>query len=62
MEALTAIGWAIWLIVAITALYETLGLQGICNMFPEGKRWWHFPAQCVAIGHFAAVAILNPWR
>lgn len=61
MEALKVIGWFIWLLLSILLVFEFVGINGICNMFPEGRRAWHRPAQFAALALFAAAAICNPW-
>jgi hypothetical protein len=62
MTALIAIGWALWLLVAVLVIFELVGFSGLARMFPEGRRAWQFPAQLASLGHFAAVILLNPWR
>ena len=61
MEALKIIGWFVWLLLSIALVFQFVGFSGICNMFPEGKRAWHLPAQLAAMTFFAAAAICNPW-
>ena len=62
MSALLAIGWAVWLFMAVVLVLDVVGWRGLTNMFPEGWRWWHLPAQLATLAHFAAVVHFNPWR
>lgn len=61
MEELKVIGWAMWLIIATFLMYSLVGISGIVNMFPEGRRWWQSPTQMASIIHFACVVLLNPF-
>ena len=62
MAHLFAIGWALWLLAAALGIYGTVGNAALVAMFPEGKRWWHFPSEVIALCHFALVVLYNPWR
>lgn len=61
MRALLSIGWFVWMLVAIYAVNVMHGFTGLVRMFPEGYRWWQFPAQLASLAHFAAVVLLNPF-
>jgi hypothetical protein len=61
MEALKIIGWFLWLIVSIMAVFELIGFSGLTRMFPEGQRGWHFPAQLASLAFFAGAVLCNPW-
>jgi len=61
MEALMVLGWAVWIVVSIALVYDFVGYSGLVSMFPEGRRWWHLPAQFLALGLFAAAVICHPF-
>ena len=61
MEALKVIGWFIALLISVALMFETIGMSGLVNMFPEGRRWWMRPAQLASITAFALIVLRNPW-
>jgi len=61
MNAFFAIGWAILLPLSMFAVFELIGMNGLVRMFPEGRRWWQFPAQLTALAVFAAIVINHPF-
>jgi polyferredoxin len=61
MEALKTIGWLVWLLFSMALVFEFVGYRSATNLFPEGRRAWHLPAQLAAMALFAAAAICNPW-
>lgn len=62
MEAMKTIGWLLWLLLSVLMVFEFVGYRVMLAYFPEGKRWWHFPAQVAALAFFAAAVLCNPWR
>lgn len=61
MTPIKTIVWFIFFIISLVLVFETIGLRGLVRMFPEGWRWWQFPAQLVTLAVFAAVVINNPF-
>lgn len=61
MTALYNIAWFIALILSIFGVFGCIGFRGLVNMFPEGRRWWHFPAQILALTIFAAAVLNHPF-
>ena len=61
MNELLTIGWFLWLIFSISGVFYFIELTGLCNIFPEGRRGWHFPAQLASLAFFAAAVLCNPW-
>ena len=63
MSAVYAICWFILLLLSIVFVFMVVGVRAAVAMFPEGWRWWLFPAQLIALGIFAAVVLFNPfWK
>jgi hypothetical protein len=60
MNALIAIGWFLWILIAMYIVNVFHGFAGIVRMFPEGWRW-HMPAQLMSLAHFAVVVLLHPF-
>ena len=60
MEHLITIGWFIAFIIAIFFIFRTVGYIGLCNMFPEGFRWYTYPLAYLSITIFALLIIFNP--
>lgn len=61
MTALLNIGWFVGFIVSIVTVFHFVGFSGLTNMFPEGKRDWHFPVQMSALAFFAVMVLCNPF-
>jgi len=61
MNAITAIGWFIALIVSIMCIFSMVGMHGMVSFFPEGRRWWQFPVQLASLALFAVVVINHPF-
>lgn len=61
MNAMYAIGWFIAAVISTVIVFQVIGFSGIVRVFPEGKRWWHLPAQLGSLAFFAAVVLLHPF-
>lgn len=61
MSALLHIGWAVWLLLSIALVFKMVGMRLMVNFFPEGQRWWQFPAQLASLGFFAAAVLNHPF-
>ena len=61
MTALLTIIWFIGLILSILGVFHFVGMSGLVNMFPEGRRSWMLPAQLLSLAVFAAVVINHPF-
>jgi len=61
MTALLTILWFIGLVISVTAIFQPVGLHRLVSMFPEGRRWWIFPAQLASLAAFAALSIFHPF-
>lgn len=61
MNALYVIIWFIVLLASILAVFEFVGMRTMVNFFPEGRRWWQFPAQIASLAVFAAVVLNHPF-
>jgi len=59
MSAFIAIGWFLWILIAmyIVNVLGGLGLPGC----PGGRQWWHIPAQLLGLAHLTAVVMLHPF-
>lgn len=62
MEALLAILWFVGIVIAVMMVYEFVGAEKMVRMFPEGRRWWLFPAQMASIAFLASLAINHPFK
>lgn len=61
MNATIAIFWFLGLLLSICVVFEVVGLRRMVQMFPEGNRWWLFPAQLGSLAIFAALVHYNPF-
>ncbi len=61
MNALLVIGWFIALLLSLGAVFQFVGLRTMLEFFPEGRRWWVFPAQLASLAFFAAVVHFEPF-
>ncbi|MBL4833610.1 MAG: hypothetical protein JKY26_06500 [Pseudomonas sp.] len=61
MSIFLGIVWFICLLVSIAAIFELIGFSGLVRMFPEGRRWWQFPAQVTSLIVFAVIVLLHPF-
>lgn len=61
MTALLAILWFLWLVVSWVLVFEFVGAAALVNMFPEGRKWWLFPAQVISLLSFAACVHFHPF-
>jgi len=62
MSNLYAICWFLMLAVSILSVFELVGMRSMVNFFPEGRRWWQFPAQFLSLAVFAAIVINHPFQ
>jgi hypothetical protein len=62
IEAAKVIGWFIGLIISIISVFQFVGISGIVNMFPEGRRWWMLPTQLLSLVIFAIVVLYHPFK
>ena len=44
--------WFLGMSLSIYLVFTFIGFNGLTNMFPEGKRAWHLPAQWAALFFF----------
>jgi hypothetical protein len=61
MTALLHILWFLGFALSIHLVFMFIGFNGLTNMFPEGKRAWHFPAQLLTLVFFALMVLYNPF-
>lgn len=61
MAALFTILWFIALIVSVLSVFHFIGMSGLVNMFPEGRREWMLPAQLLSLAVFAAIVLNHPF-
>lgn len=61
MTVVLLIVWSLLLLISVAGIYQTIGLHLMVQYFPEGKRWWMFPSQIVALAVFAAVITFHPF-
>ena len=61
MISLWAIGWFIIWLLSIWFIFAFVGMSGLVNMFPEGRRWWQFPVQLASIFFFGIMCIIHPF-
>lgn len=61
MTALITIAWLVCLLVALGLVFQFVGLRAMMTFFPEGRRWWIFPAQLASLAFFAAVVLCHPF-
>jgi hypothetical protein len=62
MQALLTIVWFLSLLISVDLIFVFVGFSGMTQMFPEGKRWWHFPVQLLTLAIFAAVVLFHPFK
>ena len=61
MESLMAFLWLVWLLASVWGVFQTVGAHLMVMYFPEGKRWWLFPSQIIALAFFAAAVHFHPF-
>lgn len=61
MSSLFALNWFLMLCVSVVAVFQLIGISSAVSLFPEGRRWWHFPAQIASLAIFAAVVLNHPF-
>ena len=61
MTAALNILWFLGFALSIHLVFMFVGFSGLTNMFPEGKRVWHLPAQLLTLVFFAAMVLYNPF-
>ena len=62
MQTLRIIGWTLALLLSLRLIFIFVGVQGLIQMFPEGKKWWILPVQWLCIILFTVLIIINPFR
>ena len=62
MSPLYAIMWFITLMVSICIVFRFIGIRTLIVYFPEGRRWWHLPAQLGSLAFFAVVVLNHPFK
>lgn len=61
MSAAYGIAWFVGLLFSMKLIFVFIGNIGMCSMFPEGFRWWSYPAALGSLAVFAAVALNHPF-
>lgn len=61
MNVIAILLWVVGTVISILAIYQTVGCHLMVSYFPEGKRWWIFPSQLVALSVFAAFMAFHPF-
>jgi hypothetical protein len=61
MESVMAFLWLAWLLVSVLGVFQTVGVRLMVMYFPEGRRWWLFPSQIIALAVFAAAVHFHPF-
>ena len=61
MTAVLNIAWFVGFALSIHLVFMFVGFNGLTNMFPEGKRVWHLPAQLATLIFFAGMVLCNPF-
>lgn len=61
MNSLFAISWFLLLLLSMVLIFNFVGMRAMCDFFPEGRRWWQFPAQLASLAFFAAVVLNHPF-
>lgn len=59
--AILGVLWFICFCVSTFLVLEFVGNLHLVSMFPEGKRWWMWPARIVALIIFANVIHYHPF-
>lgn len=61
MTEFFVLAWAVWLLLSANLVTAMAHQSALTSLFPEGRRWWHAPAQYAALVIFAAAVLCNPW-
>jgi hypothetical protein len=61
MHTLLSIGWFLLMMLSVYSVFATVGLHRMVQFFPEGKRWWMFPAQAASLTFYGAVMHYFPF-
>ena len=61
MTAVLNIFWFLGFVLSCLTVFHFIGFTGLTNMFPEGKRGWHLPAQLASLAFFATMVLCNPF-
>jgi hypothetical protein len=61
MSALLTILWFLGTCVSVWCVFHFIGFTGLTNMFPEGRRDWHLPAQLATLAVFATFVLNHPF-
>lgn len=61
MTPFLSILWAVGLLISIAGVFQLVGFASMVRMFPEGRRWWQFPAQLASLCFFGLMVLLNPF-
>ena len=61
MTAALNILWFVGFVLSMVLVFEFIGFRGLTNMFPEGRRAWHFPVQILTLVFFASMVLYNPF-
>lgn len=61
MIVIKHIGWFLWLLLSIYIVFQFIGMHLMVSYFPEGRRWWQFPAQLASLAFFATAVLYHPF-
>ena len=61
MSGLIYIGWFILVCISMYSVFVFVGMNGLVNMFPEGRRWWQLPAQLTSLVIFGLICAFHPF-
>lgn len=62
MEITLIIVWAIGTMISYFLLSMQLQYKGLCNMFPEGKRWFDPILEFLYLAIFVQFILINPYQ
>ena len=61
VDSFKAIIWFVLICASTAFIFTVVGWSGLTGMFPEGRRWWHFPVQLLSLVIFAALVLNHPF-
>lgn len=61
MKSVLDMLWFIAMVINVVYIYRIFGYAGLTAMFPEGKRWWHWPIQVICLTIFGILCHYTPF-
>jgi hypothetical protein len=61
MEVAIILAWGIGILYSLWLIFQIIGYVGLCNMFPEGFRWYTYPLAIASIVLYTVLILVNPF-